>query len=381
MIKFLILLSCFLLKFASITPYSFDASTYNDYTILDMLANNGYDFSSNYLCTWVQGNHCYCIVDMLDQSVPTFTSYAVDDSQSVIGYTQSLYQSPTQNFRIYHINIYGSDVYSWDLTSDSYSFGFAATSSTSNRILTALNPKYLPFSVNGVDFVIQEVPTVPRPDISLVGQHMEFFNNGSSSSTRPPYSSFNRPTLSGDTVQTSSNPPSTLDQSNPEHWILLHIMNNTSGALEGLSAINNNIISSFENMYNGLSGLMSGFFGGVGSYFVYMFEPINNDAIEPYIQDICFVSLASTVTDTSDHISSTINNYTDLNTLSFDVDLRNTIFDDCGVLVVDMSFLQDSKTIWQPLLLALIYGTLLITIIRSIPAIIRGVKGGSDNAN
>lgn len=199
-------------------------------------------------------------------------------------------------------------------------------------------------------------------------------------------------TLSGHSY--SNITPVQVDTSSKEQNLLQQIINNTGHTLENsgkigesLNNINSNIIQSTSALYNAISGFNENF---VSSY-IY-----DQEKIDDTISNSSFYAFASsssdfanTLIDKKDSIIDMVENMQDISDFVLYIDLRNwssPVYSDSSgnnvsfvkpfnqLVALDFSFLQETKSLWQPLLLGLLYFGLFMSIYFDLPNILKGAN-------
>lgn len=404
MINFLVVFFTLFIQFGTADIVPFDYSLYEEnfdwLSIVSSLA--GWDLSGSFIGSYHQGNYPYIvvpynfIVDNYDEPIITYLQYFVDDNQNVIGYRVSY-----RNVRVYSRGARGGLEYFDYIGSNfvQYDCYFNPNSHSGTQTIDALNIDYLPYVLNDVPFVIngQDIPINLSGLSSLgslsVGGHSSFSPfeeiNTNGVNWSGSVSGFN---LNGHTY--NSVIPSVPDPSSIEQNLLQQIINNTghtvinTGKLgESLNNINTNIIQGISALYNAISGFNDNF---VSSY-IY-----DQEEIEETIGNSSFYAFASssteftnTLIDKKDVIIDMVENMQDISDFVLYIDLRNwssPVYSDSSgnnvsfvkpynqLVALDFSFLQETKSLWQPLLLGLLYFGLFMSIYFDLPNILKGAN-------
>lgn len=180
--------------------------------------------------------------------------------------------------------------------------------------------------------------------------------------------------LTGHSVGVSKN-QSTPDFTNPTQNLLGQIIDNTNNIIQNIKGLGDVVLGIGTNIREGFSSIfnaLSVFNNNCLSFFNYLVEPLDHELILDHIEDMSFYTLSSTISSAGSHISSSINSVSDNQSLIFPIDLRDTIFSNAGIMYLDLTFLDDTKSTWQPLLIAFLYFTLGFNILMSLPSIIQG---------
>lgn len=184
-----------------------------------------------------------------------------------------------------------------------------------------------------------------------------------------------------------SSSSSSFDFTNPTQNLLGQLIDNTDDLISNtnllgnaFSSLNNNLINGFSSLFNGVSVFNSNVVG----FLTYLTEPLDSEEISTAFLDTSFYTTFEEVETLSQDISSSVSsNVTDhangssLNyTLNIDSEILGTFSK-----TLDFSWLDDTKSTWQPLLIALLYFSLVTTVLHTIPSIIQGAKGGSSSSD
>lgn len=256
---------------------------------------------------------------------------------------------------------------------------------------------YITFPVDSVDtFTVTD-------DIIATGQGLGALGSGGHSSGSSPFDELNNNGVSWSgsvsgyniTGHSYSNiSPVQVDTSSKEQNLLQQIINNTGHTLqntgkigESLNNINNNIIQAASALYNAISGFNDNF---VSSY-IY-----DEDEVEDTFQNSSFFAFATSTSNFVDVISEQNTKLTNqlervdpVDHLIIPLDLTKWVvpvyYDSTGIISqnikpynevvqIDFSFLEETKSIWQPLLLGVLYFSLYFSIYFDLPNILRGAN-------
>ena len=175
-----------------------------------------------------------------------------------------------------------------------------------------------------------------------------------------------------------------------------NIIGNTSSIFSGMSVLNGNLINGMSAIFNGISALNENVSDSAESIHLdviffarYVMEPYDAEEIEQKwagtkMQEFSdsFETWIDLCSDNIDYIASGVAS-TDTNELVIPIDFRpwsvtteyyGTITPYNQLYYMRFSFLDETKSLWQPILLSFIYLSLLLGLIWDSPNIIRGLQ-------
>lgn len=199
---------------------------------------------------------------------------------------------------------------------------------------------------------------------------------------------------SGHSIGVSSS-SATYDYSNAEQNLLAQVVDNTNDLISNtnniggaLETINNNLISGISALYNGISQFNNNF---ITSY-VYDEEKVNDTITNSSM--FAFANATTDMTETiineSDVLLDAVHDMEEKQDLVIYLDLtkwRIPVYSSSTgvntsyvkpyneVVQIDFSFLKETKSIWQPILLGILYLSLFLSIYFDLPNILRGANG------
>lgn len=254
---------------------------------------------------------------------------------------------------------------------------------------------HYPFTYNQVDTFITSIDDIQVPDGLSIGMN-NFGSLGSGGhSTGSPHSAITNGiswggitgSLSTSGHSTSVSPSSsTFDFTDPEQNLLGQIVDNTntlightSSLWGAIQTLNNNVITGASAIFNALSTIND----NIISLTVYDEEKVDNAWQDSYAKK--FFDGATTM---AGQVETTINGYKDhffqgAGPSELEIPLDFTVWefssDDYGdfapfdqVYYMRFPFLDETKALWQPILLGLMYFALVSTIFFDFPNILRG---------
>ena len=190
-------------------------------------------------------------------------------------------------------------------------------------------------------------------------------------------------TSSGHSVQNVTTPANPDPNSNLElilSGFLGGILNNTNDLLGNtsqlgsvLGGVSNNVIQGSSAIFNGISNLNN----TIMDFIAYIREPLDQDRISGKLVEVPIYQTINSLVGFSDSFLSAINSIQDPEHLYLTMDFRNANepFRRLGLYVFDFTFLDNLKSTWQPILLAILYLTLGVNIFYDLPNIVHGISG------
>lgn len=298
------------------------------------------------------------------------------------------------------INVVTTNWYRWICNSDGYpisgpsivnigSVGFYDYDNNSyTRYENIIYNGYYLLTFNGIDTFSWETEVVPigsgSGSLSPSGHSSggspleELNNNGVTwSSTQGDF------TVAGHSIQNVTTPPSADPNSNLElilSGFLGGILNNTNDILGNtsqigvvLGGVSNNVIQGASAVFNAISNINDTIMG----FIEYIREPLDQDRISDKLEEVPIYQTINSLVGFSDSFLSAINSIQDPEHLYLTMDFRNANepFRRLGLYVFDFTFLDNLKSTWQPILLAVLYVTLGVNIFYDLPNIVHGISG------
>lgn len=184
---------------------------------------------------------------------------------------------------------------------------------------------------------------------------------------------------------TGVNPNDTTpDWTNPIQNLLGQAVNNLDKLIQNSGEIGTRIEYLGDNMINGISYLFNGistFNDNVNGYLDYITAPVDDEIIYAHYEETALNETLTDIQDTLDSLDSSVSqNMVQVQSgdLGYRIQFNNSILGSFDY-TIDFSFLDSSKNLWQPLLIALMYFTLISAILTGLPSIIQGFKGGGSD--
>lgn len=178
------------------------------------------------------------------------------------------------------------------------------------------------------------------------------------------------------------------DFTNATQNLLGQIVNNTntlighsSAMYDALHSINDNVVSSATSLFNAVSVMNDNFISSI---------TVNEEVIDEFWEESNAKQTFDAIGSFQDTLGDKVNDYVDYfeegaqqkeNELTIDIDLRNWSFssEDYGnitpmnrIYTMRFPFLDETKALWQPFLLGLLYFALVTNIYFDFPNILRG---------
>lgn len=244
------------------------------------------------------------------------------------------------------------------------------------------------------DTIYYTVETVPGPSpwqpLPYEGYSIGSLGpNGHSNSTHNDFSGLGWGHSTGSVYvtghSTGVNPNDTTpDWTNPIQNLLGQAVNNLDKLIQNSGEIGTRIEYLGDNMINGISYLFNGistFNDNVNGYLDYITAPVDDEIIYAHYEETALNETLIDIQDTLDSLDSSVSqNMVQVQSgdLGYRIQFNNSILGSFDY-TIDFSFLDSSKNLWQPLLIALMYFTLISAILTGLPSIIQGFKGGGSD--
>lgn len=411
MINFLVLITSLLIQFGSLSlpqtvsiPSDFDFTSFVVQVQEDMLGrggvfsffgDNNLDSEGVFMYYDLPNNSVYRVYIIL----PTGLYDSSISSSLYLYYADSYGSTLITN---YHANGYTGIVYDFDINNNTITYVRTFNPSETSVYYpsySSYSPIWLMISnvlsYNGVEYLVPD-DYIFLPDVSnVLGELGGIGHNGHAHDLSPLEvlqdevggfsSSLYHMKATGHSHSGLDSSSSSYDFSNAEQNLLGQVVNNsndlinnTNGIYNELSDINSNIINGSIAIYNGMANMNNNFVETV------LYDEEEVDSIVTNSQCYGFIHTSYDAIDefyqTHDNILDAFQNQETLDELVIPIDLRvwsfgsdyGTITPYNNIYYLRFEFLDETKALWQPLLIALLYFAMFMTFYFDLPNLIRG---------